>query len=233
MTAAFGTPGPVTFRHFRFTQTKLRDDAAANSIQLAEFNFSNGGVDLDMSSVTATNPGGQNPTNETPPLVVDGNTATKWLDFNKGPLVLDFGAPVTVDAYTFTTANDAIARDPVSWTLEGSTDGTNWTAIDSQEDFPTPDTRFTMTDPIQTLATGPSFPPFQITTVTRNNGTQEVTLTWQSVAGAHYNVQRSSTLASGGWANVLTGVASQGTSTTSTLTGQTLPTGFYRVQRTD
>ena len=203
VTAAFGTPGPVTFRHFRFTQTNLRDNVAANSIQLAEFNFSNGGVDLDMSGVTATNPGGRNPTNETPPLVVDANTATKWLDFNKGPLVLDFGAPVTVDAYTFTTANDAIERDPVSWTLEGSTDGTNWTAIDSQEDFPTPDTRFTMTDPIQTLATGPSFPPFQITTVTRNNGTQEVTLTWQSVAGAHYNVQRSSTLASGGWANVL------------------------------
>jgi hypothetical protein len=43
-----------------------------------------------------------------------------------------------VKAYTIASANDAPERDPLSWTLQGSTNGTTWTTIDTRtnEDFP-------------------------------------------------------------------------------------------------
>jgi hypothetical protein len=229
--ASFASPSPVTYQYFRFTPVQLRNDATANSVQLSEFTMSNAGA--DVLGATATNPGGNNPANETPDLAVDGNTATKWLDFLKGPLVLDFGTPVTVDGYYFTTANDATERDPIAWTLEGSADGTNWTLIDSQDQLFPPDERFTPTEIFPTLVAGPGFPPFAITSVSRNGATNEISLTWQSVAGAHYDVQASATLAAGGWTTVLPGVTSQGASTTAALPGQTQPARYYRVRRID
>ena len=45
--------------------------------------------------------------------------ATKWLDFNKRPLEFVLAAPTVVNTWSFTTANDCVERDPVSWVLEG------------------------------------------------------------------------------------------------------------------
>ena len=43
-----------------------------------------------------------------------------------------------VTSYTITSANDFPERDPLSWSLQGSNDGSNWTTIDSRtnQDFP-------------------------------------------------------------------------------------------------
>ena len=49
-----------------------------------------------------------------------GCPGTKWLDFNKQPLEFVLAAPVAVDAWAFSTANDEPGRDPVRWVLEGS-----------------------------------------------------------------------------------------------------------------
>ena len=80
-------------------------------------------------------------------MAVDGNTGTKWLDFNKGPLVLDCGAPALIDGYRWATANDARDRDPVRWSFEGSHDNLAWTLLDDRTDadYPTPTARFTFT----------------------------------------------------------------------------------------
>ena len=49
-----------TYRYFKFEPTKLRT-SAANSASISEFDFKFGGSDLDLTNVTVTNPGGNNP----------------------------------------------------------------------------------------------------------------------------------------------------------------------------
>jgi len=135
-----------TYTHFRFTPTLLRDGGSA-LCQLSEFVFKNGGAVVDNSGVIVTNPDGESPGNEGPANLIDENTATKWLGgFNAAPiggLVFEFPSAVTIDAYSFATANDADGRDPVSWTLEGSENGADWTLIDTVDTFSTTPARFT------------------------------------------------------------------------------------------
>ncbi len=80
---------------------------------------------------------------EGPDKGIDGNLKTKCY-YN--PLALDFGREVTFDAYSFVTANDAIGRDPASWTMSaGMDDGFRilWQEIGSVTDFVAPTARFT------------------------------------------------------------------------------------------
>ena len=124
--------GSATFQYFRFTPTKLRNGAAANSVQLSELQLYNGGTRINGAS--ASNPGGNNPGGEGPQNAVDGTRSTKWLDFNQNPLVLNYGSAITIDNYRWATANDATERDPIRWTLEGSANGTTWNLIDDRSD---------------------------------------------------------------------------------------------------
>lgn len=144
------TPENDGYRYYRFTVTKVRNVNApgSNMVQLAELNFFTEGTFLD--SATITNPNGRNPRNEEPFRANDGNKNTKWLDFNINPLIYDFGAPVIVDSYQLTTANDFNGRDPVRWLLEGSNDADSWDILDNKtgSDHPTPTARFTATDVI-------------------------------------------------------------------------------------
>ncbi|GAA5484517.1 hypothetical protein Hsar01_03761 [Haloferula sargassicola] len=118
------------FQYYRFTPTHLRDDAAANSIQMSELGFMDAIGDLDLTGVTITNPGGRSPAAEPPASLIDGSIDSKWLDFNKAPVVIDFGTPTTVTGYFLATANDAPERDPLRWKLEGSADGMTWILLD-------------------------------------------------------------------------------------------------------
>jgi len=130
---------------FKFTPTKLRNNKA-NSVQVAELRFQHNGAAVDVSDCPTVNPGGHNPTNEEPPKGDDGDTHTKWLDFNKGSLVVECNSPKTVDKWTWVTANDNPDRDPVQWTLEGATSGIGpWFPLGEQADgdFATPTARFT------------------------------------------------------------------------------------------
>ncbi len=133
----------VTYRYFRFSPTSLRGGAGAGSVQLASFNILHQGASLITGATSASNPGGNNPPAEGVANLIDGNANTKWLDFNVLPFVLDFGAAVTADTYSFTTANDAIERDPTGWRVEGSLDNTNWALIDVRVNYATSTSRFT------------------------------------------------------------------------------------------
>jgi hypothetical protein len=127
---AFG--GVADFRYFRFTPVKLRDGAAANSVQMSEFRLYLEGV--QHNGATVSNPGGNNPDAERPGNLVDNDTSTKWLDFNRQPVILAFPSAVSVDSYSWATANDAMERDPIRWTLEGSLNGVDWTLMDDRSD---------------------------------------------------------------------------------------------------
>merc|ERR1711871_1201029 len=127
----------ATFSQFKFNldpagdSTGLRSWSGANSIQLSEIAL----YDADgvyVPDATCSKPGGNNPGNEPPSHAYNqmASPNPKWLDFNKGDLVMDFGSAVTVASYDWMTANDAPDRDPTKWTLEGSNDGTTWTVVD-------------------------------------------------------------------------------------------------------
>ena len=62
--------------------------------------------------------------------LVDGDVSTKWLVFaSTGWVQFKLSEPVKVVHYAMSSANDAMERDPVDWTLSGSNDGTTFTAV--------------------------------------------------------------------------------------------------------
>ncbi|MEU2894634.1 GH92 family glycosyl hydrolase [Streptomyces sp. NPDC001273] len=69
----------------------------------------------------------------------DGESATKWLTFAPtGWIEFDLDEPTRIVKYALTSANDHDERDPVDWTLKGSTDGEDWKTLDTRsgESFP-------------------------------------------------------------------------------------------------
>ena len=71
--------------------------------------------------------------------LVDNNSSTKYLTFhNAGWVQYSASDSYIVTSYALTSANDAPARDPLIWTLQGSNNGSSWTTIDSRsgQDFP-------------------------------------------------------------------------------------------------
>ncbi|MFC7534008.1 GH92 family glycosyl hydrolase [Actinoplanes sp. GCM10030250] len=76
---------------------------------------------------------GENPPNETKAALVDDNSATKWLTTAATATLTDrLAGAVAVKQYTLTSGNDAPERDPRSWTLQGSADGTTWVTLDTR-----------------------------------------------------------------------------------------------------
>lgn len=72
----------------------------------------------------------------------DNNVLTKFIarftDQGNAPTVIvykPFLGPTRANVYTMTSANDARDRDPKSWRLEGSLDGTNWVQLDTRQDI--------------------------------------------------------------------------------------------------
>ena len=62
---------------------------------------------------------------ESPSNILDGNPATKYLNYggtNSGLIVTPFAGPSIATSFTLTTANDAEARDPASYQLFGTND---------------------------------------------------------------------------------------------------------------
>lgn len=72
----------------------------------------------------------------------DNNVLTKFIakftDEGNAPTIITykfFGGPAVANVYTMTSANDSHPRDPKSWRLEGSLDGTNWVQLDTRQDI--------------------------------------------------------------------------------------------------
>ena len=75
---------------------------------------------------TANSPGGEGPNN-----AFDNNPNTKYLNFDKknAGVTVQLNAGRAVTGFTVTTANDFSGRDPTSYKLYGSNDGSTWTLI--------------------------------------------------------------------------------------------------------
>lgn len=77
-------------------------------------------IDLDAMFV-GPQLNGRYPAAENPAAALDGNPATKYLNFGaagSGFIVTPF-APLPVESFQITTANDAAGRDPATWQLFG------------------------------------------------------------------------------------------------------------------
>ncbi|ARU50763.1 hypothetical protein CBR64_03875 [Cellulosimicrobium cellulans] len=89
-----------------------------------------GDVTDRVAHVTAS---AENAPNETADKLADGDVATKWLaGARTARVTYELDAATTVTAYALSSANDAPGRDPRAWTLQGSPDGTSWTALDAR-----------------------------------------------------------------------------------------------------
>lgn len=109
---------------------------AESKTEITELYLKSNGSNVSWGSATITNPNGDNPSNESPPKLIDGDETTKALDFNVdidggSIFIIDAGAGNTFifDSYYYVTGNGTTNRDPVSWTMEGSNDGTNYTVL--------------------------------------------------------------------------------------------------------
>ncbi|MBN1409230.1 MAG: family 78 glycoside hydrolase catalytic domain [Spirochaetales bacterium] len=79
------------------------------------------------------------PSGEDITKLTDNSSSTKYLTFHaSGWVQFQSNASYVVTGYAITSANDAAERDPMSWTFQGSTNGSAWTTLDSRsgEDFP-------------------------------------------------------------------------------------------------
>jgi len=127
-----------SYKFLRFIPRKTRDPMSP-SVHVGKFTFFYAGKPLLLDG-SATNPMG---TWEGSLKAVTGpGPRDGWYDAHKKPLVFAFKSAISVDAYSLTTSAESYDADPVSWRLEGSTNGTFWTALDTQTNFPTPIERF-------------------------------------------------------------------------------------------
>lgn len=100
----------------------------------------------DPLAVASVSADAENPPNEDAENLIDGDSNTKWLAFEPTATIdLEMEEAVVATRYALTSANDFAGRDPKSWKLQGSTDGTTWTDLDTQADQEFPD-RFTPMD---------------------------------------------------------------------------------------
>ena len=159
------------YRYFRFYVDTPKSDS--NSMQLSDIMLlDTSGNEISSNQFTiawdtdahGANDGTAYPSGEAPGNAVDGNHATKWLDFRAGAsrtaaqraavyIEFQFPAAINISGYRWYTANDYAGRDPVAWRLLGSSDGVTWTTIDKVQGYNPPTTR-------QTLAFQRSFAGF-------------------------------------------------------------------------
>ncbi|WP_108807785.1 basic secretory protein-like protein [Aquimarina spinulae] len=104
---------------------------------------SNGGggeiIDITNDGGNISDQHNDSPSFEDISKLIDNNPNSKFLTFNASAWVqYKATKSYTLSSYTITSGNDAPERDPKSWTLQGSTNGSSWQNIDqrSNQDFP-------------------------------------------------------------------------------------------------
>lgn len=137
-------PTTVTARNLRWTITGTRPNAqySGSGPQFSEFRLFFKGQPVAIPAGT-TSSSVNHAAHEGVDKGFDGDLHTKC--YQSAPFILHFPCEVTFDAYSFATANDAIGRDPASWTVEAgfaTAAGIQWAPIGSVQGFEAPKARF-------------------------------------------------------------------------------------------
>jgi hypothetical protein len=143
------------FTYYRWQITKIRGGGGDGYDQAAEFVFQLDGVDQTAitGGATVSNPGGASPGGEGPGNLIDNNLTTKWLDLNfpangYSDYIFQFAIPQRFTGYRWATANDATWRDPASWTIAVSNNGTTWITINTITNYVATESRNTFNSAI-------------------------------------------------------------------------------------
>ena len=196
---AFGRPvqqqvasGYIYYR-WLITETKTMPPNA-NACQASEFVFQLNGTDQQATTSSATvtsNPTGTFNPGEEPQRLVDNNLTTKMCDVafvsngNQTGIIFQFASRQTFTGYRWATANDEEGRDPKSWTISGSQNGTTWTLLHTVTGYTATSSRNTYNPTTWAFAGGSLY--FDGTTTGRltiandidfRNGTGDFTIEW-------------------------------------------------------
>lgn len=88
-------------------------------------------------SITESNDNSPDHGGENVDKLVDNDPNTKYLTFQSTAWMMwKMDRSFAATKYALTSGNDDDGRDPKDWTIEGSNDGTNWTVLDRQTNYP-------------------------------------------------------------------------------------------------
>ncbi|MDO5318447.1 MAG: SUMF1/EgtB/PvdO family nonheme iron enzyme [bacterium] len=112
-------------------------DYANRSWQICDLKLFCEGKEIPLKGAKVVSPGDGVVHNEGPAQCLDGDVKTKYHGRYRQPLVIDLGAVMPLDGYTFVTGNDAYGRDPRDWTFDvgvaaDDDGGVLWTRADEQ-----------------------------------------------------------------------------------------------------
>lgn len=145
-------PQSKSISYLKWQILKTRGIPANGSLQVAEFYLYQNGELYNWGSNVSITSDMVGVSGETIDKLIDGLTNTKFntnewgsVQINECNIVISLGETITLDAhstYSFCTPNDESSRDPVSWKLFGSMDGTNWELLDKRTDTTVPTDRY-------------------------------------------------------------------------------------------
>ena len=108
-------------------------------------------VAITSASVVSVTPTSNNsPSGEGASNVIDGQTSTKYLNFDRASagFTIKLNQGRVIEKFTITTANDYSPRDPSKFSLFGSNDGVTWTTIADNQSITLSDSRYTTSSDI-------------------------------------------------------------------------------------
>ena len=117
-------------------------------------------VAVTQPTVVSVTPTSTNsPPGETAENAIDGNPATKYLNFDRANagFTIKLQSAQVLQGIKFTTANDFPDRDPTKYSLYGSNDGVNWTTIVNAASITLSNSRYTQTSMYSITNTNPYF----------------------------------------------------------------------------
>ena len=108
-------------------------------------------VAITSASVVSVTPTSNNsPSGEGSSNAIDGNSSTKYLNFDRASagFTIKLNQGRVIEKFTITTANDYSPRDPSKFSLFGSNDGVTWTTIADHQSITLSDSRYTTSSDI-------------------------------------------------------------------------------------
>ncbi|MBN1410874.1 MAG: discoidin domain-containing protein, partial [Spirochaetales bacterium] len=128
------TPTPTPTQTTAATATRTSTPAATQTPTPTTGNL----TDITNSAGTISAQYTDSPSGEDIAKLIDNNDQTKYLTFHaSGWVQFQQSSTSIITRYAMTSANDAPERDPYTWTLQGSNNGSTWSTLDSRsgEDF--------------------------------------------------------------------------------------------------
>lgn len=135
------------YRFFKIIITKLKSTPNDNAIQMSEWSFfkeNKTKYSYGSSKSISSNLSGLS--GETIGNLIDNNASTKYCSTSWGSsqtgtctIIIDLGSgnyisPIDYPYYSYYTANDQSSRDPISWTMYASYDGSSYDLVSTVSD---------------------------------------------------------------------------------------------------